>query len=470
MKARKLHTIMQALAIGACLGFAPPSAHAQAQATTEQIDENIAYAIGVQAVYYGFGPVVMHQGILAQTDADSPSDNGQAPINQMGHARNLYGPDDKLVVTANNDTLYSIAALDLSREPMVLTIPDTNGRYYIMQLLDAYSRSIDDIGIGTLGAKGGTFAIVGPHWTGELPPEMVMIRSPTPEVSIIGRTGVDNPEDLAKAHAVQDAYRLVPLSEYASPGLQEDRPRPQGREARRFCFPRASASMGCSTRRCGKTRCRKTHPSPTSSSASASALNTPSTPRNCPRRRSVGWDARCRTASRRSSAPPRTRARGSTAGTWSSRAASTATTSCCARQSIPSSSASTRRCARFTRIGYDDDHGRPLNGKNTYTLSFDGKVPVRAFWSLTMYDAKELYMVQNAIKRYSIGDRTKGLKTNPDGSVTIYIQAASPGADRESNWLPAPEGDFFLQMRLYEPMEQVLNGSYRLPQVVRTAD
>ena len=74
----------------------------------------------------------------------------------MGHARNLYGPDDKLVVTANNDTLYSIAALDLSREPMVLTIPDTNGRYYIMQLLDAYSRSIEDIGIGTLGAKGGT--------------------------------------------------------------------------------------------------------------------------------------------------------------------------------------------------------------------------------------------------------------------------------------------------------------------------
>ena len=119
---------------------------------------------------------------------------------------------------------------------------------------------------------------------------------------------------------------------------------------------------------------------------------------------------------------------------------------------------------------FDDDHGQPLNGKNTYTLSFDGKVPVRAFWSLTMYDAKELYIVQNAIKRYSIGDRTKGLKTNPDGSVTIYIQAASPGADRKSNWLPAPEGDFFLQMRLYEPMEQVLNGSYRLPQVVRTAD
>lgn len=116
---------------------------------------------------------------------------------------------------------------------------------------------------------------------------------------------------------------------------------------------------------------------------------------------------------------------------------------------------------------YIDADGKQLNGQHAYTIRFDSKVPVKSFWSLTMYDAKSLFMVENPIKRYSIGDRTKGLKTAADGSVTLYIQAESPGPDKESNWLPAPEGDFFLQMRLYEPMEQVLNGKYHLPQVVR---
>ncbi|XIA67702.1 DUF1254 domain-containing protein [Bradyrhizobium sp. TZ2] len=107
--------------------------------------------------------------------------------------------------------------MDLSKEPVVLTVPDTNGRYYIMQLLDAYSRSIEDIGIGTLGAKGGTFAIVGPGWKGTLPPEMVQINSPTRQVYVIGRTGVDSESDLPAAHAVQDQYRLGLLSNYAKP-------------------------------------------------------------------------------------------------------------------------------------------------------------------------------------------------------------------------------------------------------------
>jgi hypothetical protein len=144
-------------ALAATLLFAtlPAGVNAQAPTSTEQIDENIAYAIGMEAVFYGMGPVVMRIGMESQSDADKPYDNAQAPTNQMGHARRLYGPEDKFVVTANNDTLYSFAALDLTKEPMVLSVPDTNGRYYIMQLIDAYSRAIEDIGIGTLGAKGG---------------------------------------------------------------------------------------------------------------------------------------------------------------------------------------------------------------------------------------------------------------------------------------------------------------------------
>jgi hypothetical protein len=146
---------MAALALVATLfaACASTTTYAEASATSEQTDENIAYATGMGAVFYGLAPVLMQLGLRSQTDADKPYDNAQAPVNQMGHARRLYGPDDKFVVTANNDTLYSFAGLDLSKEPVVLTVPDTNGRYYIMQLLDAYSRSIEDIGIGTLGVN-----------------------------------------------------------------------------------------------------------------------------------------------------------------------------------------------------------------------------------------------------------------------------------------------------------------------------
>ena len=118
---------------------------------------------------------------------------------------------------------------------------------------------------------------------------------------------------------------------------------------------------------------------------------------------------------------------------------------------------------------YTDACDEQLNGKHAYAIRFNKKVPVKAFWSLTMYDAKELFMVENPIKRYSIGNRTKGLKTAADGRGALYIQAKSPGAEKESNWLPAPEGDFFLQMRLDEPADEVLSGAYQLPQVIRAA-
>lgn len=220
------------------------TSYAQAPATTEQIDEKIAYAIGMEAVFYGLGPVLMQLGINSQSDADKPYDNGQAPLNQMGHARRLYGPEDKFVVTANNDTLYSFAALDLSNEPVVLSVP----RYYIMQLLDAYSRSIEDIGVATLGAKGGTFAIVGPDWKGTLPPEMVKIKSPTPQVYIIGRTGVDSEEDLPAAHAIQDQYRLTLLSEYGTAPAKVALGHKEA--SAKMAFPKVSIFSRCSIAPC----------------------------------------------------------------------------------------------------------------------------------------------------------------------------------------------------------------------------
>ena len=443
-----------------------PKTYAQDAVTSDQADENIAYAIGMDAVFYGLAPVLVQLGLRSQTDADKPYDNGQAPVNQMGHARRLYGPEDKFVVTANNDTLYSFAGLDLSNEPVVLTVPDTNGRYYIMQLIDAYSRSVEDIGIGTLGAKGGTFAIVGPGWKGTLPPEMVQINSPTRQVYVIGRTGVDSESDLPAAHAVQDQYRLTLLSNYAKPFTKAE-----------LGHKTASAKMG--------------FPEGLDFFVILdSAMRTNPLAEDAPvtdqfKRIGFGLDKPFDVASL--SAPTK---RGLTRALQDGMAAV---------QRVAKDSGSRvngwnmefkggeygndfllRSAIDYKQIGlnkalralypnrYIDADGKQLNGQHTYTIRFDGKVPVKAFWSLTMYHAKDLFMVENPLKRYSIGDRTKGVKSDADGSMTLYIQAKSPGPDKESNWLPAPDGDFFLQMRLYEPAEHVLSGSYRLPQVTRT--
>ena len=457
--------VVPALAAALLLAALPTGGFAQAPTSTEQIDEKIAYAIGTEAVFYGMGPVLMRIGIESQSDADKPYDNAQAPMNQMGHARRVYGPEDKFVVTANNDTLYSFAALDLSKEPVVLSVPDTNGRYYIMQLIDAYSRAIEDIGIGTLGAKGGTFAIVGPGWKGALPPEMVEIRSPTPQAYVIGRTGVDSDEDLPAAHAVQDQYRLTLLSDYGKPfskielGHRSASGKPKFPEGLDF-FAVLDSAM-------------RANPLPDDAPMTdqfkrigigldkpfdAAALPEP-TKRGLSRALQDGLAAVQRTAADS----------GSRVNGWNMEfKGGLYGNDFLLRAAIDSKQLGLNKALRALYPNrFVDSDDKQLNGRTAYTIRFAGKVPVSAFWSLTMHDAKNLYMVENPIKHYSIGDRTKGPKTAPDGSLTIYIQATNPGPDKESNWLPASDGDFFLQMRLYEPGEQVLNGSYRVPQVIR---
>ena len=442
-----------------------PKTYAQDAVTNDQADENIAYAIGMEAVFYGLAPMLMQLGLRSQTDADKPYDNGQAPVNQMGHARRLYGPEDKFVVTANNDTLYSFAGLDLSNEPVVLTVPDTNGRYYIMQLIDAYSRSVEDIGIGTLGALGGTFAIVGPGWKGTLPPEMVRINSPTRQVYVIGRTGVDSEDDLPAAHAVQDQYRLTLLSDYAKPFTKVDLGHktasakmgfPEGLDF--FVMLDNAMRMNPLAEDAPVTEQFKRIGIGLDKPFDAASLSAP-TKRGLTRALQDGMAAVQRVA----------KDSGSRVNGWNMEfKGGEYGNDFLLRSAIGYKQLGLNKALRALYPNrYIDADGKQLNGQHAYTIRFNGKVPVKAFWSLTMYDAKDLFMVANPLKRYSIGDRTKGVKSDGDGSMTLYIQAKSPGPDKESNWLPAPDGDFFLQMRLYEPAEQVLDGSYRLPQVTR---
>ena len=175
---------------------------------------NDSYTIGVQAYIYGLAPVIMQRTEHAMTTTQGPA---SASVNHFGHVRYLATPNDTIVVTPNVDTLYSSAWLELGKEPVVMHVPDTAGRYYVMQMLDAYTNTFAYVGKRVTGTGEGNFAIVGPDWNGSLPRDIKEIRSPTNTVWIIGRILVNGQSDISNVTALQDQLTLTPLSQYGKP-------------------------------------------------------------------------------------------------------------------------------------------------------------------------------------------------------------------------------------------------------------
>ena len=185
-------------------------------AQTPAITEKEALEAGIEGVVYGLPLVIMDITMKKTTNVTKP-EGFSAPVNQLVNAQTFPDASFKDVVRANVDTLYSSAWLDLSKEPMVLSVPDTHGRYYLMPMLDAWTNVFASPGKRTTGTKAGNFAITGPGWTGTLPTGVKEIKSPTNLVWMIGRTQTDGPKDYAAVHAIQKGYRLVPLSAFGKP-------------------------------------------------------------------------------------------------------------------------------------------------------------------------------------------------------------------------------------------------------------
>ena len=206
--------VCAALAVGLLVMFVHPSRLAQAQGT---LTAEEAQKIGVEAVVYGLPLVVMEVTKRVSTNVPGPQPNAHAPVNQFGNALQYPPASDHTVVRLNIDTLYSWAWLDLSQEPMVLSLPDTHGRYYMMPMLDAWTNVFASPGTRTTGNKAGHFAVTGPGWKGALPKGVKEIKAPTNTVWIIGRTQTNGPEDYAAVHTLQKQYTLIPLSVYGKP-------------------------------------------------------------------------------------------------------------------------------------------------------------------------------------------------------------------------------------------------------------
>ena len=437
--------------------------------------EDRAFKVGVEAYIYGYPLVLMDVTKRVMTNVPSPRLIA-APVNQFAHVPSFPDPAVKVVVSPNADTPYSVAWLDLSKEPVVLHVPDTNGRYYLMPMLDAWTNVFASPGKRTTGTGEGNFAVVGPGWQGKLPGGVKEIKAPTSMVWIIGRTQTNGKDDYGAVHAIQKQYTLTPLSSFGKPytppaGLPID---PQ--VDMRTPPVKQVAAMDVATF-FGTMR-------------SLMALNPP-TPADLPafkRFEAIGFvpgkyfdigtlDPATRKGLERALKACQEKIKSLASGVSSANENGWQVQ----RTGMGSYGTNYQKRAYVALVGLGanlpqdaiypmtkvDSEGKPLSGANRYVIHFDkGQTPpVNAFWSVTMYDTQRFF-VPNSIDRYAIGDRDR-LTYNEDGSLDLSLQHDSPGPDKEHNWLPAPEGEFILIMRLYWPKDSMLDGSWKIPGVRR---
>jgi hypothetical protein len=388
---------------------------------------------------------------MAQTRARAFG-NGARP-NQLRHARTLATHLSRAVTAPNNDTLYSSAWLDLSQGPVKVTLPKTGRRYFSLALMDMYTNNFAVLGTRTTGEEGHTFDIVGPTASGDA----AAIRAPTPWVWCLARTLVDGEADLKAAHAVQDrigvegperpalsatfAHRSAAWGEYLGSvqALMNENP-PRATDARLLA---AIAPLGLGPG-------RAFDPSRVSAAEAADieagVRDAQATLRAGRQGRTIqGWSY------------PR-----SNLGDFGQDYLFRAQVALVGLAALPPAEAMYMRAV-------DASGGGALDSSRTWRLSFAANAlpPVDGFWSISMYEITEvgqLFFFDNPINRYSIGDRTPGLKRGADGSLDIWMSQGDPGGERTANWLPSPKGKpFTVTFRAYLPRPAMLEGNFLLP-------
>jgi len=428
---------------------------------------------------YIFGYPLLLMDITAETATAVPRPQGaKAPRNQFAHLESYPDPSFIEVVSPNADTLYSSAFLDLCRGPMVLSLPDTGGRYYLMPMLDAWTNVFASPGTRTTGSGRHDFAITGPDWTGSLPEGIEQIKAPTHLVWIVGRTYCAGPADYDAVHAIQAQYKMTPLSAWGQPYTP-----PENVDVDPNVDPKTPAVDQVDDLRLADYFHRlamlmKDNPPSSADRGVVSQIEkigivpgepfdptvlTPVTAKAL----KEGFVAGRAMVVKAARNPGGAKVINRNGWTYSLSAGSSGSDylfrASVARIGLGANLAEDALYLRSTA----DVNGQKLIGKNTYVLHFNKNElpPARAFWSVTMYNHRNFF-VPNPIGRYAIGDRNN-LKFNSDGSLDIYIQHERPEAEKESNWLPAPAEEFHVIMRLYWPKPEALNGVWIAPPIHR---
>jgi hypothetical protein len=445
---------------------------AAALAGTPSVSSDEAAAIARDAYVYAYPLVLMDVSAKVSTNVVAPSGKTDAPVNQFGHARAFPDAAFTVVARPNADTLYSSLVFDVSKGPLIVTVPDSAGRYYLLPMLDKWSDVFASPGTRTTGNGAQTFAIVGPKWQGKLPPGVKRYMSPTAGGWIGGRVQTNGKSDYDAVHKFQDGIKAVPLAAYGKPYTP-----PAARVDAKLDMsapPDQVDKMDAATFFAKFAELLKSQPPHANDypildrmkrigiepGRSFSLATEPGEIRDALNAAPALALAAIKAAWTRA---------GVLTNGWRTNLTAIGTygTDYLHRAGVAYGGlgANVPEDAVYP-TAFADAEGRPFESGKRYTLHFDKDQlpPVRGFWSLTMYDERQLFTA-NPIDRFAIGDRDK-LAFNADGSLDLYIQREPPGKDKESNWLPTPgSGAFTMNLRLYWPKPSVLDGSWVPPSV-----
>ena len=438
-------------------------------------------SLASEAFFYGY-PLVADLDEVVRFVQHGMGSAPAAPFNVFSHARVLAGPRDTFV-TINNDTVYSMAQFDLGVGPLLLDVPDTSGRYYVLQFVDAWTNNFAYVGHRASGTTAGTYLLTPPGWEGRVPDGAKEINFPTRVASVLGRWACSGEDDLPAVHALQDKLSLRPLNDVAPEpvgvpetvsGVPDNLLFFEKLRVEMAAFPPATPDQHYQDRfgplglldenspyvdadpklvdgltaglAAGKDKLESFTKSGTVEKVNGWMIGLHMFDYNLDFFGPGTIDSPQWKKESRAAAYPE-RALSARVGLWGNHAYE----------------------ATYAQI-FEDEHGEALTGTGRYQIHFTELPPVDAFWSLTMYDIPNYYLVDNPIDRYSIGDRTPGIAYDADGSLTITIQHGEPAdASQRPNWLPAPEGAFRPVLRMYEPKAAILSGTYQLPPIHRLA-
>src|SRR4249919_2060795 len=480
---------MNSSAIALSLGLLSGSALAQgaiAQGTLPAITEAEAHAIGVDAYLYFYSLLSMDITRKQFTNIEPGKEFGRGPMNTFVNIPEYPPANFKGVVRPNFDTLYSPSWLDMTKEPVVISVPDTGGRYYLLPMLDMWSDVFASPGWRTTGTKAGTFLVTPPGWRPDLrdrfidefklPKDTQRIEAPTPYVWLIGRTKTDGPADYPAVHKIQAGYKVTLLSDFGkAPRAVEFKPDPSvdmktppkvqvdtmtagkyfayAAELLKIHRPHITdepilARMKVIGIEVGKSfDISKLDPAVQKALESAPEAGQKLMAWKLPTLARVanGWSMNT-----------------DTVGVYGNYYLKRAILS---QQGL---GANLVEDAIYP-LNLGDEAGRPLDGANNkYTITFEkgATPPVNAFWSITLYD-QDGFQVGNVLNRFAVSSWMP-FKYNADGSLDLYFQNESPEKGLEANWLPAPKGPFNLTMRLYAPKSEALTGKWNPPPVMKS--
>jgi len=458
--------------VGVAMALLFPSAAigAEAPLTPEE-----AHAIAVDSYHYFYPLVTMDITRKQSVNVPAGKEFGKGPMNTFANMAAYPPADLKVVVRPNFDTLYSVAWLDLTREPQVVSVPDTDGRFYLLPMLDMWSDVFASPGWRTTGTQAGHFLMTPPGWTGKTPEGFTRIDAPTPYVWIIGRTRTDGPSDYPVVRKIQAGFQITAHSRWGKE--REPVPFTIDPTVDMKTPPKAQVdTMPAEKYFAYAAELMKLHPPHTTDQpilarmkrlglepgksfdfgklAPAIQQALKKAPEDAQQlmawklptiaRVTNGWSMNTDTMG--------------VYGNYYLKRAIVAQIGLGAN--LPEDA--------IYPLNLFDEAGKPLDGGTKYTVHFEkgATPPANAFWSITLYDS-DGFQVANPLNRFAVSSWMP-FKTNPDGSLTLYIQNESPGGDKEANWLPAPKGSFGLCMRIYGPKSDALTGKWNPPPVRKT--